>query len=199
MAFIPLPNTIKLVITYTIGGKLAVNVLFFRKPTSIVDGDLEDVADVADAWDASFQEPLRSTASELVSFTTTNESSSSGGAFIKTLQPPRPGGRMGTILPNNVAGVISTRTGLRGRSFRGRTYLAGITENDVVLDEFTPEFIEEVLDVYEELQSAMTTAGFTWVVASRYTNNAPRVTGILTPVTELRMNERVDTQRRRLD
>lgn len=199
MAFIPLPNTIKLVIEYTIGGKLQVNVLFVRKATTVVTDDLSDVCDVADGWDITYGQNIRSTGMAVTQFVATDESAVNGGAFIKTLQPARPGVVGGALNPNNVAAVLSLRTGLRGRSFRGRTYIGGQLEGNNIGDEINADYIEDVLDAYDQFQSLMLTAGFTWVVASRYSNNAPRLVGVTTTISELRMNTRIDTQRRRLD
>lgn len=199
MAFIPIPNTIKLTFEYTIGGKPVVNVSFFEKASAVTLTDLQDITDIADAWDVAFNADFRSVGMLLERFTATDETEQDGLAFIKTLTTPRAGTAGGALNPNNVAACLSLRTGLRGRSFRGRQYIGGQLETNNIGDVINPDYIADALDVFGELQDAMLTGGFTWVVASRYSGGAPRITGVTTPITEIRMNDRIDTQRRRLD
>jgi len=49
-----------------------------------------------------------------------------------TIPQPHPGTSPGNATPANAAAVISWRTGLAGRAFRGRTYLPGIGESSQV-------------------------------------------------------------------
>ena len=47
------------------------------------------------------------------------------------------GGVAGDCLPNNIAAVISKRTALRGKSYRGRIYIPGVSEDDNVNNALT--------------------------------------------------------------
>lgn len=96
-------------------------------------------------------------------------------------------------LPSNVAGVITLYTARRGRSYRGRFYLAGYTElsnqangaPDVGIFDAQRKQVSEFL-------AALTGSGIMLVVASYKLSTAEDVVSV-------GMDYRWDTQRRRLN
>lgn len=64
--------------------------------------------------------------SEVILYDLQEATAPSWEAVIVTL----PGTNNGNNLGTNIAGVVTHRTGMRGRRYLGRTYLAGFTEND---------------------------------------------------------------------
>jgi len=92
------------------------------------------------------------------------------------------------------------RTGIAGRSFRGRTYLAGLIASEVVNNQLDGGRALGMVSGLDQVRQDMAALNFFLVVVSRVHNGAPRVTGVATTVTSiLAVDNRVDTQRRRLD
>ena len=114
-------------------------------------------------------------------------------------------------LPGQSSLVVTTHTALRGRSFRGRTYLNGWTESQ---SDGNPSATALSLSgaFYGDLIAAIVSevAGDLCVV-SRYSGThlvslpngtvvkrpTPRTTGLATPITAVTINQRWSTQRRR--
>lgn len=101
-------------------------------------------------------------------------------------------------LPNNVTLCIKWTTENRGRSFRGRTYHVGLTESQVTDNEVVAVAMGQFTTAYGALLTDLATAGWPLVIASRYANNQPRITGVATLVTGFSIDPFIDSQRRRL-
>lgn len=110
------------------------------------------------------------------------------------------GGDNGAAMPNNVTTTITFRTGLSGRSYRGRNYWIGITEPNVVNNTVNNGLILNILAAYAlMIGPGEVDSDWTWSVYSRYVNNAPRETGLSQDVTSVgSFDNTVDSQRRRL-
>lgn len=93
------------------------------------------------------------------------------------------GGVSGEAAPNNVAACVSFGTGLRGRSFRGRNYIPGVPNSVITLNTLSDIFMSNIVGAFTSLIGAGTfSAGWQWVVLSRYIVNLPRDTAIGSPV-----------------
>jgi hypothetical protein len=101
---------------------------------------------------------------------------------------------------------VSFRTESRGRSFRGRNYIVGLTEDQVTGNDFASGITGLFQAVYELLLDFGQDIAWAWVVASRFSgvdpvthDPIPRTTGIATVVTAVTVVDNfVDSQRRRL-
>lgn len=123
---------------------------------------------------------------------------STGATFTSALNPPQTGTALGAGLPGDKALVITHRTLLRGRSYRGRTYIAGISREEQVGNFVGAGTANAVINGFQAVIADMADAGFTFVIVSRQLNNVPRTEGVATPVaTSLLRDNRLDTQRRR--
>ena len=101
--------------------------------------------------------------------------------------------------PNSAALAVSFRTAARGRTARGRNYVFGMPQAYLVSNSFSAPFVNGVQSAYNTLIGVAADNGYTWVVASRYENNAPRTSGLTRPVTAaVVVDEVLDSQRRRL-
>jgi hypothetical protein len=104
----------------------------------------------------------------------------------------------GTV-PNNVSLVTTFQTDLRGRSYRGRAYLPGIsTANIDSPTEADPTFAATATTVYQYIPTSIP-AGWTHVVISNQNGGVVRTSAARTPVTGYRTEVRLDSQRRRLE
>jgi hypothetical protein len=103
-------------------------------------------------------------------------------------------------MPANVAFSLKKNTGLAGKNFRGRIYQFGMAEADVAQNFVTTGYALAVQAAWTEAL-LLTGDGFDYgmVLASKYTQNAPRPVGIATDVTSISYADlRVDTRRDRL-
>lgn len=100
---------------------------------------------------------------------------------------------------NNVSLCVSLRTGAIGRSQRGRFYVLGATEGDTSSNEFSLAYLNDVATALQNLAVAIIGAGWSWVVASKRTGGADRVSAAIRVITEiLIVDPIIDSMRRRL-
>jgi len=116
------------------------------------------------------------------------------------VNPPLAGAGTNPQLPNNVTIALKWTTGLRGRSFRGRSYHVGLAEGQVVANIVDSAHLTNLIDAYMTIPTLLAAVNVEWtlVVASRYENGQPRVSGLMTPITGLTSDGVIDSQRRRL-
>jgi hypothetical protein len=136
--------------------------------------------------------------------------STEAGAVAEINFPPLSGGNSPIrSYPGNVAVCVSHKTGVAGKSFRGRTYFAGYPQTAGGGNTINSDEVTSWLNGVDALDAAITTAGGTWGVLSRYhgyTQTAPkykkvptpRSEGIFTDIINHSMDNRLDSQRRRL-
>jgi hypothetical protein len=95
---------------------------------------------------------------------------------------------------------VTLRTGMTGRSGRGRLFIAGVvrsTTDPNYAKQTQAEAIEAGLRrVWSDI--AGLSGGMMWCVLSKYHNGQPREQGLLTEITNIQLrNYRLDSQRRR--
>lgn len=105
-------------------------------------------------------------------------------------------------LPPQVTAVVTWRTALAGRSYRGRTFLPTTAEQNqdsgvlgATYTGYVNAFITQMLAVFGPTGSD---TNWQFVVISRFNNGSPRATPIGTPVTSGLLRPRLYTQRRRV-
>lgn len=198
MAFIPLPNGFKIALEFNLNGQAVVNVYHTTSAVPVNTTNLTALANVFISWWTTQQRQNFSNQMSLLNVLVTDIRVEDG----QQVQVPLTINNAGTIAtapsPNNVAVVTSWRTGFSGRSFRGRTYLAGIANTEVSDNVISGTLISNLLLDATGLISDLITAGHNLVVFSQYNNGAPRVTGVGTPINSVIIDSRIDTQRRRL-
>lgn len=198
MPFIPISNTMKVVLEYTLNGQLLVNVYHVQSPSPIVTADLTAIATVFAGWWATNMRPNFTTAISLTRIVATDMSEEDGAQVVYVTGLPSAGTAGGASAPNNVACVTTLRTGFSGRSKRGRKYWGGFAASEVADNFISTTLGTAVLADMTSLDNAIDTAGFALVVSSLYHDHAPREEGENTIVSTFSMDTRVDTQRRRL-
>lgn len=122
-----------------------------------------------------------------------------GGTATNTTITGSVGGVSGDPEPGNVCFCVSLRTGLVGRSYRGRTYLSGQIATEVTNSRLSGSRIGQYVTGLQTLIDNMAAAFFPLVVLSRRHNGVVRAEGIGTLIlTAVSVDDLVDTQRRRL-
>lgn len=120
------------------------------------------------------------------------------------------GTQTGAPLANGLSFSLTARTGLSGRNYRGRTFLIGLTEDNVNTsdrNQITSGATTGLLDSFNSLVTAVPAAvsGCDLVVASKYyqpggkgTPSVPRAAGVMTAVVSYGYHDLfLDYQRRR--
>lgn len=201
MAFIPVPNVAQAQVFGRIDGQTTINDLYFATEAPPVTlGQLDALALALDAWFSASILTLLS-ASYSYEHVRVRDLTSQAGFVVERSDSAGPGGAGGAFVPNNVAPCISFRTAIAGRSGRGRNYIPGVPQSVISGNTISPGFIADTTIAYQGLLAtgSFKPAGWTWVVVSRFTLNAPRPAGVANAVLSvLYTDTTVDSQRRRL-
>lgn len=202
--FVPATRTGLVEIIGTLLGNEAVNTLFVQFATTITEAILTTLADTIKDWWVNNNMSHISDGYTFTSVRATDLTSDSGPSVLKTYTPVNGGTSDATRLPGNVTLAQKFATTKRGRSFRGRNFLAGVPNTALLStdhNQVTGTFITNILNDWTELYAhlaAMTPVG-TWVVCSKFSGGAPRTSAVLTPVVAVEINPSLDSMRRRLD
>jgi len=197
MAFIPVPNTAAVVIAYTYAQQRMINTYHVERqsPWDIVQLTL--LAQNVRNWFVLNVLPLLSSDGVFLQTIATSLESASAPQFTITESPPPAGGTLIAVLPGGSCACITQRTALRGRSFRGRTYLSMLPQSSLAQGRFTGAFVAFLDSAFEQLRLDLIAAAWTWVVVSRQQGGVPLASGVTTPVTAVDVNQDPDSQRRR--
>lgn len=199
MAFIPIPNTAQVEYLCRQDNQAVENVLhYFIAAGPPTVSDLEVLAGAAATWWNTALKPLTPTNVSLVGIKVTSLQTNTAPVIEYVTGLPIVGTAGGTALPNNVTVVTRLTTDLRGRSYRGRVYHIGLTTTQVNGNVLASTFRTSLQAAWASALVLGTAPAWTLCVASRFTNGAPRTTGVKTEVTGVSVNPTLDSQRRRL-
>lgn len=199
MAFQPVPSGVGVAVNQTLFGQPVTNV-FAVQATNPGDGfTLAAIANAVKARWISDVLPVLSIDLALVSVTATDISTDGGQQSVQVATGTPTGGANSPSLPGSQAIVITHRTARIGRSYRGRTYLAGLPEQWVSGNNHDATRTGLLADALNALRTDLETLSLPLCVLSRYTAKVKRASGVLTPVVvSVARDTRVDSQRRRL-
>lgn len=202
MAFVAVPNVIEVFLEHTFNGKTNIGwVLNYETTgTTWTPSTATDLMAGLIAWWNTEMKPLMTADVALTRVRSRVLTTATSGIGERTVGLPINGTRAGNSMPANVAFSLKKNTGLAGRSNRGRIYQFGMAEADVAQNFVTTGY---ALDCVAAWTEALLFVGdpdsFGMVVASKYSNKAPRPVGVATDVTSISYADlRVDTRRDRL-
>jgi hypothetical protein len=206
MAFIPVPDTLLVEIIYEQAGQTIENTMYFEKTDGWL---LADVISFLAALRTTVEEelmPLLHTSIALVRLVATLLDAVDALSFTNTVSPPVAGSDNGDPLPNGNAYVITFLTAGRGRSNRGRNYIAGLNSNVMAnANNVSTAFRTGLLSAYDTINALAIATGVDMVVVSRFSGvdgagkPIPRATGVTSIITGFTTFDTiVDSQRRRL-
>ena len=193
-------STVEAELRFTSQEQLVENTLYFFRTAGVIDNAaLVSLADTLLEWWGDNLLPLTSTTTVLREIYI-RELQTEGIEYTLAVDPTSgTGGIDGEPLPNNVCLCVSFRTGLQGRSNRGRNYPPGMVRSQQSGNYATNAYAAALAAAYQALPVAVVGDGWTWVVASRYQAGGPRPSGITTNVlTALVVDRALDSMRRRL-
>lgn len=197
-AFIPAADVAKVEMRYTWDGQYVENVFHFEKTGGYDETSLDQLAqDVVEAYLAELN-PLQANTLTLREVYVRDMSTEFG--LESTYATAHAGQAESPPLPNNVSLAVSFRTGLSGRSNRGRMFYLGLTEGQVVNNAVqTSPLAAIVTAVTDFIDYVQTESGVQFVIVSYCSNNTWRTNAQVTPVTTiLVVDPTIDSMRRRL-
>lgn len=198
MAFIPIPHTVlvRIRLVTAVAALEATVGVYFMKP----DFGQDDMEDLADHLALNFVPDLMA---ELCDDYTANLISVydmraiDGYVHHKTISEAGGSAIEDTPISPAQCCVVSFYGAKRGKWNQGRNYVPGLTEQDCDQVDIGATTTAAVLAAYQGLIDTPPT-GWTWVVASRYLNNAPREAGITSTIESVQIRSpRFGFQRRR--
>lgn len=199
MVYVPVSNTAQAEIRYTYGTEKFENTLYFQRSQAIDQTAMQALADyVAQFWYDELR-PFQISSVVLREVFVTDLTTQTSGVAVSLLHEGVAGAYVGgTALPVNVTASIAFRTASRGRSYRGRNYIVGMSTAQISGNNLTAQILADYTAAYEALITTPL-ATWTWVVVSRFSNGSPRTNGVATPIVSCGFADQVlDSQRRRL-
>lgn len=199
MAFIPVPDTAKLVMRFSQFGRVYTNTTYWRKSSGWTGATLNDLCEYSYlAWETHI---LGNQSTAVVMLAPYAYDMSAVDGPVGTFDPPSTdnGGNASPALPGNVTATVTLRTENRGKSGRGRIYHVGLTEGDVTNNAIILATRDTILAGYNSWWADTETDSVSDLgVVSFQLDGAVRNPGVFQLVTSLAMDEGIDTQRRRV-
>lgn len=199
MPFIPAENTAKLVLNYNWHGHATANILHAYKDGGILPGDLHAaVMAVSDWWDEDLSAALSNDLS-IANVHGLDVSVPEGDEDENTTFTSSSGDVGAPSVPNNVALVITWRSGFSGRSRRGRSFIPGIPTDQLDgTNHVTELYADGMNTIAAALIDKLSSVDWTLCVASYVHAGAPRTEALLSRILLHSVESKLDTQRRRL-
>lgn len=198
MPFIPIPNVAQVGMRFTQDNQEVANVYHVAFAGPADAPLLNQIGNRFILWWTSELRPLVSSTVTLREVSVVDQSVENGVGVVTADTLPLAGLNGNNAMPNGTTIAVKWSTGRTGRSYRGRTFHIGLTESQVTANAIENAFAATLRGVYAALVLDLKGDLTPLVVASRYSNNAPRTTGISTEVLAATINPIIDSQRRRL-
>jgi hypothetical protein len=202
MVFVPAADTVKVDFRQTLYGQQISNTLYFRSiagPFGVADVDTL-TTELVQFWDIGLAPNLVEDL-ELRELYVTDLTTQTSPTWTYPVVPAGAGDLSVPGVPGNVTFCVSFRAAGRGRSSRGRNYIAGLAETDVTGNTYDGTRADSLVQAYIDgiLTNSDLTALWEMVVVSTVENKAPRSSALIQPVTSVLYTDlTVDSQRRRL-
>jgi hypothetical protein len=144
---------------------------------------------VGESWDANVMPQITSDVRHVDTIATPLDGVSAG-AIVDSEAVGTDGN---PSVPDQVALIVTLRTALAGRAFRGRIYVPGMSNQDVDADpsQWKTGPVSDMQGAMEAFKSDLATGDATWGVLSRSQS-------AMTPITAVSVRRYITTQRRRL-
>jgi len=200
MAFIPVPGVAQVNVNYRENNEPAQNTLYFASNSTIDTTNIQSLADdILAYWLAEMLVWLPQT-TQLFQVEAFSLDAQEGPYGQAVPDAPSFGGVFLDGDANNVTISVSHRSGLRGRSHRGRNYLAGVPKAYIDANFVDVDWLLSVIGGYANMMGPNAVSdGWRWNIVSRRHNNAWRAEGIALPVRSVVIVDNVvDSMRNRL-
>lgn len=197
--FIPTPGAVRTDIALFNSLGQVHNIYWFSRAAAWTQAERQALNTALETWWTTNMKPLISANISLASITTVNQDTANAPSSVHVVSPLQAGAVTGSAYPAGTCICCTLRTELRGRSFRGRSYISGLPVT-VRQDDgnATIAFIGNLVNALIALRTVITGLGALWVVVSKYTNHVARASGLATEIVAVAADNAFDSQRRRL-
>lgn len=206
MPFVPATRTALVEVRASQGLQEVENTLYFRYADPVDSTMLIELGERVLLWWQDDLAPIINSNVTLREIVVTDLTTATSPQITITPPGTNTGTNLAPPLTNSVTLTVSFRTANRGRSFRGRNYVVGLSSSDLEdSNNFKETTLTAVISSYLELFTVATDTTTTWVVVSRFSGvdssgkPIPRATAVSTPVNAVVIVDPIaDNQRRRL-
>lgn len=201
MPFVPAPTIVKVSVFQDLNGQPIMNRMHVGVPNTLpTAGDCATLAAIFANWWLTAIAPISSNQLILREVEAVSIAEQNGPQATFTTGLPQAADLINPSLPGNIAFCVSLRTGLTGRSARGRWYQGGLTEGDVVGNVASSTYVADVVAALDGLIGIVIAAAATPMIVSYVSGGIPRPGGpVYFPITDaLAVDNIVDSQRGRL-
>jgi len=199
LAYIPFIDTAEVVFLGANSGNATYITMGFQRPGGFSTSDLDDLGVALDTWYHDNLIGQLGVAQSFAAIKITDLSSPAGPVALHAMDAPLSGTHTGDTIPVQVAMVVSLYTNSRGRSYRGRNYIPGLTLNQMVDgSNWGTSSLSAMNLAYRNLIVDLGGLGFNLVILSRFNAGVRRTIGVSTLVTNAVAKAPVGTQRRRV-
>lgn len=199
MAFVPAPNIVMVEVRATLEGQQIENRFNINAQEAVTPTIVNDITNVVNNWAITQYFDWLPVAVQLRETVGTDLTVQNGDQVTLVPEAPVVGAVGGAQEPNEVTICVSLRSGLRGRSARGRSYVFALPKVQVSGNVLSETWIDGFVTSYQILIDALATNGTPLTIVSYRTNNAPRPGGpvYFAVTTALIVDPIVDSMRRR--
>lgn len=198
MAFIPTPNTVRVILQFDLTSSVVEMTFAVTKSTPWASADFDDLMPAVSDWYEFELCPHLSQDLLLFNIKATDISSETGTVREYPVSPVLPGGMPNDSLPANAAYVVTFNTPLRGRSYRGRSYTPGIPDVEQDDSQFLNGTWCTLIQAAWSYLTSYLEDGWEQAVVSLFHDLAARETGVATAIDSYTGDFAIDSQRRRL-
>lgn len=199
MPFVPVDDTLQVEFLVTCNGQKVENVVHYEADAAWTIIDMQAFGTPLVTWWVNNIRPLCHTGTSLRAIRMTDLRTAIAPVIEFNTGLPSVGSGVGASLPNSISTVITKRTVLRGRSYRGRIYTYGMQETQMDQDAINSAVTASYIAAWTAALT-FTVGAIIWnmVVVSRFQNGAWLANGETTAVLNFTSDGIVDSQRRRL-
>lgn len=200
MPFVPATNVCSVELVYGYEGQIMENVYHVQFPATPTTTSQASVAAAFVSWFGSYLRGVTANPCFLLKILVTDLTTVTSGGIEYVTGLPIPGTNGEDMSPGNVTVAVKWLTGIRGRSFRGRTYHVGLNRSMYTASTLFDASRAALVSAYGELLTIIggLTGGYSLVVLSRRAAKAPRITAVASIITSVAVDPTLDSQRRRL-
>jgi hypothetical protein len=199
MPFVAAPGVARVAINFiNAQADRATNVFHVQNDTASpwLAGDIETLIDIIETWLADEWAVVAANAWQSDNITVRALDTEEG--LLVTRVATHAGDGTSQPLPSQNTIAVSMRTGLSGRSRRGRMYHVGLSEASTVGSYLDPAVGVQIVDAYQALLAAIELMPANLGVLSYVEDGAPRAVPLFTPATNFVLTDIiVDSQDRR--
>lgn len=199
--FVPAPNVAQVNMMYQFGNDIMENVYDVLGTGAWTAATLLSLGSQMRDWENTIAKNQRSVQIALTRITVTDQTTAGATGVDMPVAPAINGTVPGVMAPGNVTWCIKKTTGLRGRSFRGRTYWIGMPTTFYTSALMDPTKAGLIVAALNAIGTSISTVnGGQLVIVSRRTGGAVRPgNAVVTPVVNFASTDLIlDSQRRRL-